>query len=86
MKSSLSFASARIMYIVALALAASTLSFAASGAWSPTGTMLSARDGHTATILTNEKFWPPEEPTTASLSPQPNFTTLRPGLGLPPEA
>jgi N-acetylneuraminic acid mutarotase len=55
MKRSLSFASARIMYIVAL-LAASTLSFAASGAWSPTGTMLSARDGHTATILTNGKI------------------------------
>jgi Galactose oxidase, central domain/Kelch motif len=56
MKSSLSFASARIMYMVALALAASTLSFAASGAWSPTGTMLSARDGHTATILINGKI------------------------------
>jgi N-acetylneuraminic acid mutarotase len=45
----------KIIYIVALALAASTLSFAASGAWSPTGTMRSARDGHTATILTNGK-------------------------------
>jgi len=56
MKRSLSSASARIMYMVALALAASTLSFAASGAWSPTGTMLSARDGHTATILTNGKI------------------------------
>lgn len=56
MKRSLSFASARIMYIVALALAASTLSFAASGAWSPTGTMRSARDGHTATILANGKI------------------------------
>ena len=44
---------ARMTYIVALALAASTLSFAASGAWSPTGTMRSARDGHTATILAN---------------------------------
>lgn len=56
MKSSLSFASARIMYMVALALAASTLSFAASGTWSPTGIMLSARDGHTATLLTNGKI------------------------------
>ena len=56
MKSSLSMASARIVYIVALALAASTLSFAASGTWSSTGTMISARDGHTATILTNGKL------------------------------
>src|SRR5271169_793641 len=46
----------KIIYIVALAIAASTLSFAASGAWSPTGTMLSARDGHTATVLTNGKI------------------------------
>jgi len=46
---------ARIIYIVALALAATTLSFAASGTWAPTGAMLSARDGHTATILTNGK-------------------------------
>jgi len=43
---------ARVTYVVVL-LAASTLSFAASGVWSPTGTMVSARDGHTATILTN---------------------------------
>ena len=56
MKSSLSLAPARIMYVVALALAASTLSFAASGTWSSTGTMFSARDGHTATILTNGKI------------------------------
>jgi hypothetical protein len=56
MKSSLSLASARIVYVVALALAASTLSFAASGTWSSTGTMISARDGHTATILTNGKI------------------------------
>jgi len=47
---------ARIMYIVALALAATTFSFAASGAWSPTGTMQSARDGHAATILANGKI------------------------------
>jgi Kelch motif len=44
---------ARIMYIVALALAATTFSFAAGGAWSPTGTMQSAREGHTATLLVN---------------------------------
>jgi N-acetylneuraminic acid mutarotase len=56
MKRSLSMTSARIIYIVALALAASTLSFAASGTWSSTGTLISARDGHTATILTNGKI------------------------------
>lgn len=56
MKSPLSLAPARIMYVIALALAASTLSFAASGTWSSTGTMVSARDGHTATILTNGKI------------------------------
>ena len=44
---------AKIIYIAALALAASTLSFAASGAWVPTGDMRSARDGHTATVLAN---------------------------------
>src|SRR3974377_1674165 len=47
---------ARIMYIVALALASATFSFAASGTWSPTGTMRSARDGHTATILANGRI------------------------------
>jgi len=56
MKSPLSLVSARIMYFVAFALAASLSSSAASGAWSSTGTMRSARDGHTATILTNGKI------------------------------
>jgi hypothetical protein len=42
--------------IAALLLAATTLSFAASGTWTPTGTMRSARDGHTATILANGKI------------------------------
>jgi N-acetylneuraminic acid mutarotase len=42
--------------IAALLLAATTLSFAASGAWTPTGAMRSARDGHTATILANGKI------------------------------
>jgi len=56
MKSFILLASARIVYVVALALTACTLSFAASGTWSSTGTMISARDGHTATILTNGKI------------------------------
>src|SRR5450759_2541272 len=42
--------------IAALLLAATTLSFAASGTWAPTGAMRSARDGHTATILANGKI------------------------------
>jgi len=42
---------ATIIYIAALVIAASTLSFAASGAWSPTGSMRSARDGHIAALL-----------------------------------
>jgi N-acetylneuraminic acid mutarotase len=54
MKSQVSRKSAaRIIAIAALALAASTLTFAASGAWAPTGFMRSARDGHTATLLSN---------------------------------
>jgi N-acetylneuraminic acid mutarotase len=44
---------AMVIYIAALAIALSTLSFAASGTWAPTGAMHSARDGHTATLLTN---------------------------------
>jgi Kelch motif protein len=44
---------ARIIYIAVLAIAASTLSFAASGAWAPTGAMRSARDGHIAALLPN---------------------------------
>ena len=46
----------RILYVVAFAVAATALSFGASGAWTPTGSMLSARDGHTATILANGKI------------------------------
>jgi Galactose oxidase, central domain len=42
--------------IAALLLAATTLSFAASGTWTTTGAMRSARDGHTATILANGKI------------------------------
>jgi hypothetical protein len=42
--------------IAALLLAATTLSFAASGTWTTTGTMRSARDGHAATILANGKI------------------------------
>ena len=39
--------------IAALLLAAATFSFAAGGAWVSSGTMRSARDGHTATVLAN---------------------------------
>ncbi len=54
MKSQFSRKSAAwIVYIAVLCIAATTFSFAASGTWSPTGTMLSARDGHTATLLVN---------------------------------
>jgi Galactose oxidase, central domain len=49
-------ATARIIWIAVLAFAASTLSFAASGTWTATGAMRSARDGHTATILANGKI------------------------------
>ena len=46
---------ARIIYIALLAIAASTLSFAASGTWTPTGSMRSARDGHIAALLPSGK-------------------------------
>jgi N-acetylneuraminic acid mutarotase len=42
--------------IVALLLAATTFSFAASGTWIATGSMRSARDGHTAAVLANGKI------------------------------
>ena len=45
-----------VIRIGALLLATTTLSFAASGTWAPTGAMRSARDGHTATILANGKI------------------------------
>ena len=53
MKSYLSLASAKIMYVVALALAASTLSFAASGTWTDIANLHNARESHTATLLPN---------------------------------
>lgn len=45
------------VFVVAAALvvAINTVAFAASGTWAPTGGMLSARDGHTATLLVNGK-------------------------------
>src|SRR5690242_741845 len=42
--------------IAALLLAATTFSFAASGTWIATGSMRSARDGHTAAVLANGKI------------------------------
>jgi len=42
-------------FALAFLLAANTTTFAASGTWAPTGTMLSPRDGHTATLLANGK-------------------------------
>lgn len=42
--------------IGAVLLAATTISFAASGAWTATGSMRSARDGHTAAVLANGKI------------------------------
>ena len=45
-----------MMAAVMLIIAMNAMAFAASGTWSPTGTMRSARDGHTATILANGKI------------------------------
>jgi N-acetylneuraminic acid mutarotase len=44
-----------IIVAAALVVAMNAFAFAASGAWAPTGAMLSARDGHTATLLVNGK-------------------------------
>lgn len=44
-----------IVVSVALVVAMNAAALAASGAWAPTGAMLSPRDGHTATLLANGK-------------------------------
>jgi len=44
-----------ILLAYLFALASSAIAFAASGTWSSTGNMRSARDGHTSTLLPNGK-------------------------------
>jgi len=54
----LKISSRQTMFLVgvaALAVTMNTLALAASGTWTPTGSMVSPRDGHTATLLVNGK-------------------------------
>ena len=50
-----SFRKTTILAAAALVVVMNAFAFAASGTWAPTGAMISARDGHTSTLLTNGK-------------------------------
>ena len=50
-----SFRKTTILAAAVLVVVMNAFAFAASGTWAPTGAMISARDGHTSTLLTNGK-------------------------------